>query len=129
MEEPDFYLDPEVSQDPYPFYERMRSQCPVLLERYHQSILVSGYAETIAVAKDSHSYSACNAMTGPFCGFPGAPPGAGDVTELERILDRMADIRISESHHGPAGDRHYEFTKWYLLRRPMQLHLEFTPAS
>jgi cytochrome P450 len=94
MEEPDFYLDPEVSQDPYPYYEWMRSQCRVRPERYHQSILVSGYAETMAVAKDSHSYSACNAMTGPFCGFPGAPPGAEDVTEL--IEQTRAGMPLSE---------------------------------
>jgi cytochrome P450 len=48
---------------------------------------------------------------------------------LERILDRMADIRISEAAHGPAGARQYEFTKWYLLRGPIRLHLEFTPVS
>ena len=26
---------------------------------------------------------------------------------LERILDRMTDIRVSEAEHGPAGDRRY----------------------
>jgi cytochrome P450 len=61
---------------------------------------------------------------------PGGPLARVEArVALERILDRMAQIRISESLHGPASDRHYEFTKWYLLRGPIRLHLEFTPAS
>jgi len=48
---------------------------------------------------------------------------------LERILDWMADIRISEAEHGPAGDRRYTYTPIYLLRGLEQLHLEFTPVA
>ena len=35
---------------------------------------------------------------------------------LERILDRMSDIRISEHEHGPAGARRYEYSPIYMLR-------------
>jgi cytochrome P450 len=48
---------------------------------------------------------------------------------LERILDRMGDIRISEEHHGPPGNRRYEFEPTYILRGLNALHLEFTPLS
>jgi cytochrome P450 len=51
----------------------------------------------------------------------------GRVT-MERLLDRMRDIRISEAHHGPSGDRRYEYTPLYLMRGLEELHLEFTPA-
>ena len=47
----------------------------------------------------------------------------------ERLLDRMADIRISQSAHGPAGARRYEYSPIYLLRGLEQLHLEFTPTG
>jgi cytochrome P450 len=47
---------------------------------------------------------------------------------LERILDRMADIRISEKEHGPAANREYEYTPIYMLRGLEHLHLEFTPS-
>jgi cytochrome P450 len=46
---------------------------------------------------------------------------------LERILDRMADITVSEREHGPAGDRRYFYTPIYMLRGLEQLHLEFSP--
>ncbi len=48
---------------------------------------------------------------------------------LERLLDRMADIRVSEAEHGPPGDRHYAYTPIYMLRGLEQLHLEFTPVA
>jgi cytochrome P450 len=46
---------------------------------------------------------------------------------LNCVLDRMADIRISEEHHGPPGDRCYSYDPTYLLRRMSELHLVFTP--
>ena len=52
----------------------------------------------------------------------------GRVT-LERFLDRMADIRISESAHGPAGARHYDYMPTYMIQGITNLHLEFTPAT
>ncbi|HEY1740499.1 MAG TPA: cytochrome P450 [Acidimicrobiia bacterium] len=48
---------------------------------------------------------------------------------LERILDRMADIRVSESEHGPAGARRYQYSPIYMLRGLEALHLEYTPVS
>ena len=48
---------------------------------------------------------------------------------LERLLDRMADIRISEAKHGPADARRYEYTPIYLMRGLEHLHLEFTPIA
>jgi cytochrome P450 family 150 subfamily A5 len=47
----------------------------------------------------------------------------------ERLLDRMADIRISEAKHGPAGARRYEYPKTFILRGHNHLHLEFTPVE
>jgi cytochrome P450 len=48
---------------------------------------------------------------------------------LDRLLDRMRDIRISEAHHGPAGARHYRHEPGYVLRGVRRLHLEFTPTG
>jgi cytochrome P450 len=48
---------------------------------------------------------------------------------IERILDRMHDIRIDASQHGPAGDRRYSYTPIFMLRGLEQLHIEFTPVS
>ena len=60
----------------------------------------------------------------------GAPLARAEARiSLERILDRMGDITISEAAHGPAGARHYEFSPIYLLRGVEQLQLEFSPRG
>jgi cytochrome P450 len=48
---------------------------------------------------------------------------------IERILDRMSDIRINEAKHGPAGDRRYSYEPTYILRGLSELHLTFSPAG
>lgn len=60
---------------------------------------------------------------------PGAPLARieGRVS-IERLLDRMADITISEAEHGPADDRHYRYEPTYILRGLAELHLEFRPT-
>lgn len=58
----------------------------------------------------------------------GAPLARAEArVTLERFLDRVTDIRISESAHGAAGDRHYDYTPTYFLQGLMNLHVEFTP--
>ena len=48
---------------------------------------------------------------------------------IERVLDRMGDIRVSEAEHGPADDRRWEFLPTWLFRGLTELHLEFTPIG
>jgi cytochrome P450 len=48
---------------------------------------------------------------------------------VERILDRMHDIRLSEEHHGPPSDRRYHYEPTWILRGLHSLHIEFTPAE
>jgi cytochrome P450 len=48
---------------------------------------------------------------------------------LERILDRMRNIRLSEEHHGPPGNRHVGYEPTWILRGLTSLHLEFDPVA
>ncbi len=60
----------------------------------------------------------------------GAPLARAEArVTIERFLDRTADIRISESAHGPADQRRYDYIHTYFLQGLTSLHLEFTPAS
>jgi cytochrome P450 len=57
---------------------------------------------------------------------PGAPLARAETRiGLERLLDRTSDIRISEAHHGAAGERRYDYVPTYILRGLTELHLEF----
>jgi cytochrome P450 family 150 subfamily A5 len=61
---------------------------------------------------------------------PGAPLARAETrVSLERLLDRLDGITISEAHHGPAGDRRYKYVPTFILRGLRNLHLEFTPAA
>jgi cytochrome P450 len=61
---------------------------------------------------------------------PGAPlaRAEGRIT-VERFLDRLHDIRIADAHHGPPGDRQYEYVPTYILRGLTRLHLEWAPTG
>jgi cytochrome P450 len=61
---------------------------------------------------------------------PGGPLARieGRVT-IERILDRLNDIRIDETQHGPSGDRHFDYVPLYILRGLQALHIEFAAKS
>lgn len=58
---------------------------------------------------------------------PGAPLARieGRVT-IQRILERVKDIRIDESHHGPAGQRRFDYVPLWILRGLSELHLEYS---
>ncbi|HVW82274.1 MAG TPA: cytochrome P450 [Mycobacteriales bacterium] len=60
---------------------------------------------------------------------PGGPlaRAEGRIT-VERVLDRMRNIRLSEEHHGPAGNRRFEYEPTWVLRGLSSLHIEFDPA-
>jgi len=61
---------------------------------------------------------------------PGAPLARAEaVISLTRILERMADIRIDESVHGPADARRYSYVPTYILRGLTKLHIEFEPVT
>jgi cytochrome P450 len=60
----------------------------------------------------------------------GAPLARAEArVTIERFLDRMADIAIDASRHGPAGARHYDYVSTYFLQGLTKLYLEFTPVS
>ncbi|NKQ51551.1 cytochrome P450 [Amycolatopsis sp. K13G38] len=60
----------------------------------------------------------------------GAPLARAEArVSLERILDRMSEIGISEKVHGPQGARTYNYEPTFILRGLNELHLEYTPAG
>jgi cytochrome P450 len=61
---------------------------------------------------------------------PGGPLARVEArVSVERILDRMRDIRLSEEHHGPPGARRFSYEPTWVLRGLSDLHLEFDPVE
>ncbi|HYB38613.1 MAG TPA: cytochrome P450 [Mycobacterium sp.] len=77
----DFFRDDRLVENPYPYFEALRRQCPVLRERHHDVTMVTGWDEAVEVFNDATTFSSCISVTGPFPGFP-VPLEGDDVTEL-----------------------------------------------
>jgi cytochrome P450 len=81
FESVDFFRTQELIDDPYPYFEHLRGQCPVLKEPYHNVYMVTGYDEAVEIYHDQATFSACNSAIGPFAKFP-VPLEGDDVTEI-----------------------------------------------
>ena len=61
---------------------------------------------------------------------PGSPLARAEGRiSIERLLRRTRNIRLSEAHHGPAGDRHFSYEPTWMLRAMEELHIEFDSES
>jgi len=48
---------------------------------------------------------------------------------IERILDRLADITVSEEKHGPIDARRYVYEPTFILRGLTEINIEFKPVG
>jgi cytochrome P450 len=89
-----------------------RFDCPAELRLDRQNA-----RQHVAFARGAHS-------------CPGGPLARieGRVT-IERILDRINDIRLDEAHHGPPHARRFSYVPLYILRGLEELHLDFSISS
>lgn len=76
----DYFTDADVAQDPYDYWEYLRNQGPVCREPHYGVVAVTGYQEVQAAFKDVESFSAVNAIGGPFPPLPFTPEG-DDISE------------------------------------------------
>ena len=88
----DFFTDESLVPDPYPYFDYLRSKCPVAPATQFGVLAVTGHQEALAVYKDP-AFSSCVLVAGPFSGLPFGP-GGDDVTEL--IEQHRAQIPMAE---------------------------------
>jgi cytochrome P450 len=89
----DFFRDEGLNQDPYPYFDALRAQCPVSRENHHDVVMVTGYEEALQIYNDTETFSACNSVTGPFPGFP-VPLEGEDVSAL--IEEHRDELPMSD---------------------------------
>ena len=81
LDQVDYFADGALVEDPYPYFEHLRSQCPVTLIERNGVVAVTGYDEASAVYRDLETFSSCNSVVGPFAMFPVALEG-DDVSPI-----------------------------------------------
>jgi cytochrome P450 len=87
LTEINFFRDERLVDDPYPYFEAMRSKCPVVREDHVGVTMVTGWQEAVDIYNDAETFSSCISVTGPFPGFP-VPLEGDDVTAL---IDKHRD--------------------------------------
>ena len=99
LEAIDYFRTKALTDDPYPYWEHLRSRCPVTQESHHDVYMVTGYSEAIATYHDQVTFSNCVSAIGPFARFP-VPLEGDDITE---IIDTYRD-RLPFGDQLPAFD-------------------------
>ncbi|WP_292988419.1 cytochrome P450 [Mycobacterium sp.] len=78
----DYFTNSDIAQNPYAYWEQLRSSHgPVAREPHYGVVAVTGYDEVHAAFKDVDSFSAVNAIGGPFPPLPFTPQG-DDISDL-----------------------------------------------
>ncbi|HEX4218488.1 MAG TPA: cytochrome P450 [Acidimicrobiales bacterium] len=80
----DFFTDESLLEDPYPYFEHLRAQCPVVATPHYGVVAVSGYDEATEIYRNHDTFSSCNSVIGPFAAFP--EPLEGD--DVSDVIDR-----------------------------------------
>lgn len=80
----DYFTDPELVPDPYPYYDHLRAKCPVMREPHYNVLAVTGYEEVSQVMRDADTFSSCIAVGGPFPPLPFEPEGEDISAQIEQ---------------------------------------------
>ncbi|MEZ0342577.1 cytochrome P450 [Mycobacterium sp. pV006] len=89
----DYFTDESLVPDPYPYFDHLRSKCPVTQATPFNVMVVTGYEEALSVYKNP-DFSSCNSVAGPFSGMPFGPGESDDVSDL--IEQHRAAVPMSE---------------------------------
>lgn len=71
----DFLTDQTLVPDPYPYFDHLRSQNPVLRIPPYDVVAVTGYEEAMGVYRNIEDFSNITALGGPFPPLPFTPEG------------------------------------------------------
>jgi cytochrome P450 len=77
----DYFTDQSLVPDPHPYFDHLRSKCPVVREPNYGVLAITGYDEANTVLKDTDTFSSCIAVGGPFPPLPFTPEG-DDISDL-----------------------------------------------
>jgi cytochrome P450 len=91
--ERDFFTDPDLFQDPAPWYAAVREQGPVWTEPHRGVVVLSGIEEVLQVYADPARFSAIVATLGPLVPLPQPDPGESWAAVIER---RRAEIPMND---------------------------------
>jgi cytochrome P450 len=117
----DFFTDPSIIDDPYPYFDFLReSRGPVWLDDRYNVAFVSGHEEALDVFRDGDLYSSCNAATGPFTGVPIEPDGDDAGPLIDRCRAQMPMSEFMVSMDAPMHGEYRSFLTGFFVPRRLK---------
>jgi hypothetical protein len=89
----DFLTDQSLVPNPYPYFDYLREQNPVLQVPPWGCYAVTGYEEAVAVYKNTDAFSNAVALGGPFPPLPFTPGGRRHLRKAGGAPPPAADVR------------------------------------
>jgi cytochrome P450 len=104
--ERDFFTDPELLQDPTPYYAALRERGPVWREPNRGVVVLSGIQEILEVYADHEHFSAIVATLGPLLPLPKPEEGESWAEVIERRRGEIPMNDMLPSLDPPRHTRH-----------------------
>lgn len=102
----DWFTDPDVHQDPFPYYEYLRGQGPVIRLPDYNVVVVTDHDEIVKAYWDNEHYSSVIASGGPLPPLPFEPQGDDITDQIEANRYRMPRASLLVAMDPPVHARH-----------------------
>ena len=89
FEDSDFFMDLDLVEDPYSYFEHLRQRGPAVYLPQHNVLAVTGFEEALSVHLDNTELSAVNSVTGPLPPIPFTPQGDDISAQIEAHRPQM----------------------------------------
>jgi len=86
----DFFRSDRFINDPYPYFDYLRQQAPVLREPHQGIFMVTGFDEALEIYNDPDRFSSCMSTTGPFAGCP-IPLKGHENEDISELIEAWRD--------------------------------------
>src|SRR5262245_18764903 len=123
--ERDFFTDPEIIQDPLPYYHALHERGPVVREPHKGVFMLSRIDEILEIYTDNERFSAIVGPLGPLIDVPEPAPGESWAEVIER---RRHDIPMSDqitSLDPPKHTRHRALAGRFFTPNRLKQNEEF----
>ena len=90
FEKHDFFRSDRFINDPYPYFDYLRAQSPVVREPHQGIFMVTGYDEALEIYNDPDRFSSCMSTSGPFAGNP-IPLKGHENEDISELIEAWRD--------------------------------------
>lgn len=89
-QEPNFYQDLDVINDPYNYFDSLRAKGPLVHEPHYGTVMVVGYDAAMEILRSKNDdYSSIVSVVGPIPPLPFKPEGSDISAQIEQHKDHM----------------------------------------